>query len=50
MKPVKERERQEERKSVAEQRLIFRAPGRLLSSVPDGVAVQKGHFAEFLPE
>ena len=37
-------------KSGAEQRLIFRAPGRLLPSVPDGVASQKGHFAEFLPE
>ena len=39
-----------EGKSGAEQPLIFRAPGRLLSSVPDGVVGQKGHFAEFLPE
>ena len=46
----KQGQRQDEGKSGAEQRLIFRAPGRLLSSVPDGVASQKGHFAEFLPE
>ena len=39
-----------EGKSGAEQRLIFRAPGRLLSSVPDGVTGQKGHFAKFFPE
>ena len=50
MNPAKTGQRQEEGKSGAEQRLIFRAPGRLLSSVPDGVAGQKGHFAEFLPE
>ena len=39
-----------ETKSGTEQRLIFRAPDCLLSSVPDGVVSQKGHIAEFLPE
>ena len=39
-----------EGKSGVERRLIFRGPGRLLSSVPDGVAGQKGHFTEFLSE
>ena len=39
-----------ERKLGTEQRLIFRAPGWLLPSIPDGVASQKCYFAEFLPE
>ena len=39
-----------EGKSGAEQRSIIRAPGRLLSSVSDSVAGQKGHFVEFLLE
>ena len=30
----------------AEHQLIFRAPGRLPPSVPDGVASQKGHCAK----
>ena len=37
-------------KSGAEQQLIFRAPGRLLSTVSDGITSQKGHLAEFLNE
>ena len=47
---INEGNAKKEGKSGAEPRLIFRAPGRLLSSVSDGVAGQKGHFAEFLPE
>ena len=38
------------RKVGAEQGLIFWAPGRFLSSVPNGVANQEGHFVEFCPE
>ena len=35
-----------ERKSGTEQRLIFRTPGRPMSSVPDVEVSQKDHFAE----
>ena len=31
-----------------EQWLIFRAPGRLLPNVPDGIASQKNHFITLL--